>query len=106
VPSGVTEFYYHAGSMNFLSTNYDWLVINSPRATYKGTGKINGQGNYKFTLTAIDGALQGNGNPDKFRIRITDMDEKVRVYDNMMDVDGDTEPTTVVKCGFIIISKK
>jgi PKD repeat protein/sugar lactone lactonase YvrE len=105
VPQGITEFYYHAGSMNFVSTNYDWLVINSPRATYKGTGQINGQGNYKFTLTAIDGALQGRGKPDKFRIRITDMDEKVRVYDNMLDVDGDTEPTTVVKCGFIIIQK-
>jgi PKD repeat protein len=105
VPQGITEFYYHAGDMNFVSTNYDWLVINSPRATYKGTGQINGQGNYKFTLTAIDGALQGRGKPDKFRIRITDTTEKVRVYDNMLDVDGDTEPTTVVKCGFIILQK-
>jgi hypothetical protein len=41
----------------------DWQVIAGSKAQYKDTGTINGTGEYKFMLTAIDNA------PDKFRIR-------------------------------------
>src|SRR2546427_8433734 len=32
-------------------------VVAGARAQYKGTGTINGQGSYKFLLTAIDGDI-------------------------------------------------
>jgi hypothetical protein len=40
---------------------YDWLVVGGAKAQYKGTGTINGAGNYGFLLTATGGALPGRG---------------------------------------------
>jgi len=71
VPTGNTEFQFQAGSFNFRSTSYDWLVVSKDKVTaqFKGSGTINGaldpNGNaYKFLLWA------GDGTPDTFRIRI------------------------------------
>src|SRR5207249_7750740 len=86
---GTTEFQFQMANLNFHSTSYDWLVIAGARAQYKGTGTINGAGNYGFILTAIDGQLPGGGGQDKFRIRIWNKanggDENTgsaRIYDN------------------------
>jgi hypothetical protein len=78
VPDGNTQFQFHAAGFNFSSTNYDWLVIAGSKAQFKGTGTINGEGVYKFMLTATD------GNPDKFRIKIwyEDTTGEHIVYDN------------------------
>ena len=59
IPTGETEFDYKAGSLNFHSETYDWLVVAGAKAQYKGVGKINGAGNYGFLLTAIDGQVGG-----------------------------------------------
>ena len=78
VPTGNTEFQFHAGSLNFKSTSYDWLVIAGSTAQYKGVGTIAGQtGTFKFMIWADDGGKT----VDTFRIRITDMADNV-VYDN------------------------
>ncbi|MFN2638359.1 MAG: hypothetical protein ABR585_15230, partial [Gemmatimonadaceae bacterium] len=61
VPSGNTEFEFQTASFKFHSTSYDWLVIAGARAQYKGSGTINGSGDYAFLLTAIDGAVNGGG---------------------------------------------
>ncbi len=51
VPTGNTEFQFKAGNLNFHSTSYDWLLITgSDYAKFKGTGAINGEGEYKFML--------------------------------------------------------
>ena len=55
-----------AGDLNFHSSSYDWLVIAGARAQFMGVGTINGAGSYGFMLTAIDGALPGGGESDKF----------------------------------------
>ena len=88
VPTGNTEFQFHAAGMNFHSDTYEWLVVTgSNYAMFKGVGTINGgldpNGNaYKFMLWA------GDGSPDTFRIRIwwedTDSTEH-DVYDNGFD---------------------
>lgn len=81
IPEGNTEFQFHAGGMNFHSTDYEWLVVNQAgtNAQFKGTGTINGQGSYTFMLWATD-----NGNAgDTFRIKITDNNNgNSAVYDN------------------------
>jgi outer membrane protein assembly factor BamB len=102
-PSGVTEFQFRVGSLNFHSDTHDWLVIAGARAQYKGTGTINGEGNYGFMLTAIDGQSQGGGGADKFRIKIWDKASNAVVYDNQIGDADDAAPLTVLQGGSILI---
>ena len=79
VPTGNTEFQFKAGDLNFHSGSYQWLVVNQAgtNAQFKGSGTINGEGDFKFMLWA------GEGDPDTFRIKIwADPDEDDPVYDN------------------------
>jgi len=41
--------------IKFYSSNYEWLVVAGSKAQFKGTGTINGNGEYGFILTAVDG---------------------------------------------------
>ena len=95
VPTGNTEFQFKAGDLNFHSESYDWLVIAGHKAMYKGTGTVNGVGNYGFMLSAID------GDPDMFRIKIWDKGSDTVIYDNKQD----GEDGTVVAGGQIVIHK-
>ena len=83
VPTGDTQFQFKAGNLDFHSTVYQWMVISGGLAQYKGSGTINGAGNYNFLLTARDGNLVGNNSPDGFRIKITDASTGGLVYDNV-----------------------
>jgi hypothetical protein len=47
-PSGQTEFNFHVADLNFHSTSYQWLVLAGAQAKYKGSGTINGSGDYGF----------------------------------------------------------
>ena len=87
VPTGQTEFRFSAGSFNFHSENYQWLVIAGSKAQYKGTGTINGQTGYSFLLTATDGDLANPAIADTFRIKIwrTVDATETPVYDNRTD---------------------
>ncbi|MCK4302721.1 MAG: right-handed parallel beta-helix repeat-containing protein, partial [Candidatus Eisenbacteria sp.] len=77
VPTGQTEFQFKVADLNFHSSSYDWLVITGgQKAMYKGTGTINGAGNYGFMLSATDADI------DTFRIKIWDKDTGTTIYDN------------------------
>lgn len=99
VPTGNTEFQFHVADLNFRSTSYEWLVIAGSKAQYKGTGTINGAGNYGFMLTATDGS------PDKFRIKIWDKSTGEIIYDNQLGAADDANPTTVIQGGSIVVHK-
>ncbi len=103
VPTGNTEFQFKAGDVNFSSTSYEWLVVAGARAQYKGTGTINGTGDYRFMLTAVDGQVTGGGGVDKFRIRIWDNLSGGLIYDNMLNAPESDEPTTALGGGSIVI---
>jgi len=83
LPVGNTEFVFKAGNLNFHSSIYQWLVVNKneSRAQFKGSGTINGEGDYKFMLRA------GDGEPDTFWIQIWDDlgETDMIIYDNMAD---------------------
>jgi hypothetical protein len=81
VPTGETEFQFHAANFNFHSIAYDWLVVSGAKAQYKGTGTINGAGSFNFLLTVTDGQVTGGGGVDKFRLKITN--GSAVVYDNV-----------------------
>lgn len=83
LPTGQTLFIFKAADLNFHSDSYDWLVVTgSDYAKFKGTGTINGAGNYKFKVWA------GDGDPDTFRIKIWEEDgngTETVIYDNGTD---------------------
>ena len=83
-PTGETEFQFQEGNLNFHSSTYSWLVVSGCLAQYKGTGTINGAGNYNFLLTAKDGAVNNCG-ADGIRMKITNGSNVV--YDNLTSAD-------------------
>jgi hypothetical protein len=97
VPTGHTEFQFHAAGMNFKSTDYEWLVIAGKKAQFKGSGTINGSGNYGFILTATDDI------PDRFRIKIWNIATGKIVYDNQIGSPDNANPSTAIAGGSIVI---
>jgi hypothetical protein len=106
VPTGQTEFQFKAANLNFKSTTYDWLVVAGARAQFKGAGAINGAGDYRFILTAIDGQINGGGGVDKFRIKIWNNAGGGLIYDNQLNAPDNTDPTTALGGGAIVIHKQ
>ena len=106
VPTGNTEFQFHAAGLNFHSSSYQWLVVAGARAQYKGSGTINGSGDYGFQLTATDGQVAGGGGVDKFRIKIWSKSGGQVVYDNAPSPDDiDSSNTQVIGGGSIVVHK-
>ncbi|UCG69529.1 MAG: right-handed parallel beta-helix repeat-containing protein [Thermoplasmata archaeon] len=104
-PDGNTQFRFHAADFRFQSTHYEWMVVSGPKAMFKGSGEINGEGDYGFILSAIDGEQPGGGGKDKFRIKIWEKDTNYVIYDNNRDMDEYGDPTTVLTHGSIKIHK-
>ena len=102
-PTGETEFQFKAGDLNFHSTSYNWLVVSGSKAQFKGSGTINGSGDYGFLITATDGQAQNGGGFDRFRIKITSKTTGLAVYDNQMGASDDANPTTALGGGAIAI---
>jgi hypothetical protein len=106
IPVGVTEFHFSVANFNFQSDTYEWLVISGAKARFKGTGTVNGTGNFSFELTAWDGQQPGGGNVDRFRISISDLNRgNMVIYDNQVGAPGGSDPTTVLGGGSIVIHK-
>ncbi len=106
-PTGNTEFRYKIGDLSFHSNNYEWLVVASYKAMYKGTGTINGAGNYGFMISVSDEKLTTAFDVDRFRIKIWDkVDNDAVVYDNNIGDDLYSDPTTDIAGGQIVIHKK
>jgi hypothetical protein len=103
VPSGNTQFQFKAGDLAFKSTEYEWLVVAGARAQFKGSGTINGVGDYGFLLVGIDGQVSGGGGVDRFRIKIWDKATDEVVYDNQMGADDDSDDATALGGGSIQI---
>jgi hypothetical protein len=101
VPTGQTEFQLRMANLNFHSRGYDWLIVSGARAQYKGSGTINGQGDYGFILTVLDS--QNSGGTDKVRMKIWDKVSGAVVYDNQMGASNQANPTTSLGGGNIMI---
>ena len=106
VPTGQTNFQFQVADLHFQNTNYDWLVIAGPHAKFKGSGTIDGAGDYGFMLTGTDGQVNGGGGVDKFWIKIWDKDNgDAIVYDNQPGDADDADATTELGGGSIVIHK-
>lgn len=107
-PTGQTTFKFKATDFEFSSSSYEWLVVAGAKAQYKGTGQINGEGNYGFMLTATDGDVFKNEKIDTFRIKIWNKETGYIIYDNKMGSDDSDElisEGTLLQGGSIIIHK-
>ena len=116
--SGQTQINFRAGDLNFHSSAYDSLVFDGAKATYSGTGTINGSGEFGFVVSVIDTTLEGRGGKggkkaqagsagkDKFRIRIFDNNTGAVIYDNEPSAAIEDDPTTELGGGSIEIHKR
>jgi hypothetical protein len=106
-PGGFTVFRLLPGKLTFRSAAYEWLAIGQYQATYQGVGRINGEGDYGFLISAIDGALDPSGGPDRLRVRIWDRSNgDALVYDNQFacgDLGETSEPCNPIGGGNIQI---
>jgi PKD repeat protein len=105
VPDGNTEFQFQAGDLNFKSTSYEFLLVAGARAMFKGSGTINGSGDYAFLVSAIDGQTAGGGGVDRFRIKIWNKTTGEVVYDNQLGAGDDAAATMALGGGSITIHK-
>jgi K(+)-stimulated pyrophosphate-energized sodium pump len=105
-PTGQTEFMFPEAGLTFKSTGYDWLVVSETKARYKGTGTINGAGNYVFMVTVIDEQGEGGCRIKKFRIKIWDKATGRVIYDNDFGYPDGILPTTEISGGSIDIHIK
>jgi hypothetical protein len=66
---GQVEYLFDKGAMQFKSTRLDKarLIVSGNMASLQGKGTINGQGNYLFLLSVIDGS---DNSQDKLRMMI------------------------------------
>lgn len=107
VPTGHLLFHFHGARLTFRSNlqKESHLFILGNRAILTGTGTINGQGSFRFLVSALDGEGKGFANMDRFRIIIWDSDGNI-VYDNQPDGAGVyDEPLSFVGGGAFIIHK-
>lgn len=103
LPKGETQFEFKLGDFEFNALNFDYLVINKSMAQFRGTGKIiGGQSGVGFTMTVIDGQLDGSG-VDKIRMKIFNKNTGEVIYDNQPGA-GDAElPRQPVGANSVIV---
>jgi len=102
-PAGQATFKFHAAGLDFSSASYEWLVVVGSKALVKGSGAINGSGNYGFRLTVADGDVSGGGEVDKFRLKIWDKATGVILYDNQMGAPDEADATQAIAGGNVTL---
>ena len=95
-PKGETQFEFKVGDFEFNALNFDFLVISNSMSQFKGTGKIiGGQSGIGFTMTVVDGQLDGTG-IDKIRMKIYNKNNGRIIYDNQPGASDAALPTQAV----------
>lgn len=80
VQAGNTTIQSHTGDLDFYSSSYEWLVVTGSNCgRFKGSGTINGMGDYRLQFWA------GDDDPDTFRIKMCeeeDLGYETVIHDN------------------------
>lgn len=100
VLTGNAKMNFKAANIDFTSTSLNSLATTNGRAYLKGSGTVNGSGNYIFLATGIDGSVVGGS--DFIRFQIKDSSGNV-IYDSQPAVPDTTDPTTQVANGNVRI---
>jgi FtsP/CotA-like multicopper oxidase with cupredoxin domain len=107
VPTGQTRFRFQAANFDFDTTSYEWLVVSGAKAQYKGSGRVNGSGDYAFLLTLTDGKVSGGGGVDRFRLMVVEKATNTVIYDNAFGspVDMDVANPQAILHGSLVVHK-
>ncbi len=97
-PTGDLKFKFNAANLEFDSTSYDWLVVNGAKAILKDAGQLNGNGEYNFLLSGIDGSQAGGNNFVRFQIK--DSNGSV-VYDTQLNATDTVDPVVPLTSGSV-----
>lgn len=97
LPTGDTQF--TAPGIDFHAKSYEWLVVAGSKAQYRGTGTVNGSGNFSFLVTAVDGDVTGGDGIDRFRIKIWATSTGTVVYDNVAGAPDDIDSANPQRIG-------
>lgn len=85
--AGPMTLKFHVADMEFRSAGYDVLSVAGSRAQYQGSGTLNGRGDYKFLLTALDGSASKALRDSRFRLKVWHVDARSKAevvdYDNL-----------------------
>ncbi len=98
VLTGSVKMNFKAANLDFASISLQSLATSNGKAYLKGSGTLNGSGNYTFLATGIDGSVAGGS--DLIRFQIKDASNNV-IYDSQPGASDTTDPTTVVATGNI-----
>ena len=84
--NGNVLFNFPKSPQLFTSSSIDWLTINNSTGQIRGSGKLNGKGNYGFLITAISNDKKFITHQDKIHIKIWDRaNSDALVYDNFSE---------------------
>ena len=98
-PDGNTKLTFKVGNIDFNSTSYQWLVVNTSKGYLMGNGTVNGKGNYTIFISVIDGS-QTKGQ-DLIRVIIRDTSTQDVIYDTQPGQSSIADPTTPINNGSI-----
>jgi hypothetical protein len=102
-PKGETQFEFKMGTFEFNALTFEYLVISNSMAQFKGTGKIiGGQSGVGFTMTVVDGQLDGSG-VDKIRMKIYNKNNGTIIYDNQPGASDAALPVQAVGTNSVIV---
>ena len=96
-PVGSVDFKLSAAKLDFRSTSVAWLMVSGGGATLEGQGKLNGAGDYGFSLTVSD------GNADAARIRVWKQSSGALVFDSQPGAPVDADALTRLGGGSVQI---
>lgn len=100
-PIGQVEFQFQGANVNFHGRSQEWLVVASGAAKFRGSGTINGKGEFGFMITVRDGRA-GDG-VDRFWIRIWDKFSGNEIYSNQSGDAEEAGATDAVERGSIVV---
>lgn len=87
---------FHLGTLNFRSESINPFGSPGARGQFEGSGKINGAGNYRFTLITTAGDADGKGRPNSFGLKIWHIDPLTKAvvvsYDNQRGGEASAVP--------------
>lgn len=84
------ELRFLVGTLGFWSDNVSPVSVGAGRGQFEGSGTINGQGDYRFTLAVTSGAAAGAGGSFGLKVWHTDPTTGAAVidYDNLVATPG------------------
>lgn len=95
--AGPMTLKFHVADMVFRSARYESLSVAGRRVQYQGSGTINGKGDYKFLLAAVDGSTSKAVRHSRLRLKIWHVDARSKA--EVVDYDNQPAARTLAAAG-------